>query len=266
MATFTSMNGLFVLRFAGLFRFIRLPCQVRLSVFTVGLALSPCRQHCITPMLYCSDLPAPAQQASIGVRPLWIIMTRTILLLCCWLLMPAHYANAANSAAQAAPAASSASRPRGVAPLIIPASKAAAKPAVKSSSIANQPASKAKQLGKSAPTPRAKPAKAVKSAAKPVKPAQIKAKRAGSSAAHSQLKPIKLNLSLPPAQLKGMTFGKPLAEVAETPLLPPMFGEAKPEPSAYQLTGKLITSERQAESADFFNSVEGAQLSIEFRQ
>lgn len=189
-------------------------------------------------------------------RPLWIAMSRIKLLLCCWLLMPVHYAIGANTATQVNPTSQSASSTRVVKPLIIPAAKATAKPvikpAVKSSKVATKPVSKAKPA---------------KSAAKTVKPVQSKVKKPSSSAAPNNRAPSKLNLSLPPVQLKGVTFGKPLAEVeAAEQVLPPMFGEAKSEPSAYQLTGKLITNERQAESTDFFNSVDGAQLSIEFRQ
>jgi hypothetical protein len=148
-------------------------------------------------------------------------MNRTILLFCCWLLVPGHYAIAANGVAQGTSAPQSASSIRAVKPLIIPAAKSL--------------------------------------------PANAKPTR--SSAARTKLAPIKLNLSLPPELVKGMGFGKPVAEAHRVPVLPSMFGEAKPEPSAYQLTGKLITNERQNEASDnYFNSVEGAQLSIEFRQ
>jgi hypothetical protein len=80
------------------------------------------------------------------------------------------------------------------------------------------------------------------------------------------LAPIKLNLNLPPELVENMEFGKPLAEVEEVPVLPPMFGEAKPAPSAYQLSGKLISNEGQKDESDnYLDSVEGAELSIEFR-
>jgi hypothetical protein len=184
-------------------------------------------------------------------------MTRTILLLCCGLLMPGHYALAANGAAREVTARQSASSPQAVKPLIIPAAKAQVKSTTATAKPANQSAQTAVSRNASKATPAAKSPAAN---AKPSKPAR-------SSAARSKLTPIKLNLSLPPELVKGLGFGKPVTEVNQVPVLPPMFGQAKPEPSAYQLTGKLITNERQSEAADnYFNSVEGAQLSIEFRQ
>jgi cell wall-associated NlpC family hydrolase len=181
-------------------------------------------------------------------------MSRTILLLCCWLLVPSHHAVAANGAAREAAAPQSASSTPAVKPLIIPA----AKPTAKSTSAPAKPASQSTQIAAS---------KKASKAAETAKSLPANAKPTRSSAARTKLAPIKLNLSLPPELVKGMGFRKPVAELNEVPVLPPMFGEAKSEPSAYQLSGKLITNERQTDDSDnYFNSVEGAQLSIEFRQ
>lgn len=192
-------------------------------------------------------------------------MNRTIGWFCCWLLLPAYYAEAANVAAQERPAAQSTASARAVKPLIIPALKApvkpvstpAPKPAAKSSKTPVQPPAKsthAAQSNQSTKTPRA------------AKSPPTKAKPARSSAARTKLAPIKLNLSLPPELVENIEFGKPLAAVEEVPVLPPMFGEAKPAPSAYQLSGKLISNERQKDTSDnYLDSVEGAELSIEFR-
>jgi hypothetical protein len=178
-------------------------------------------------------------------------MKGTILLFCCWLLLSTDVVDAASSAVQGTDAPS-----RAVKPLIIPARKTP----VKSS---QPPAGKASHAAHSAKA--AQPTKSAKSV-HAAKAAVIK-KPLRSSAASSKLTPLKVNLSLPPGLIKNMEFGKPLAEVEEVPVLPPMFGEAAPEPSAFQLSGKLITNERQKEQSDnYFDSVDGAQLSIEFRQ
>jgi hypothetical protein len=187
---------------------------------------------------------------------------------CCWLL-PAYCAAADNVGAQQTLATPPASHARAVKPLIIPALKAPAKPVAKPApkSVAKQPVktskAPAKPAAKSSQTGHSGPSKQVAHTAKT--PA-TKAKPTRSSAARTKLAPINLNLSLPPELVRDIEFGKPLATVEEVPVLPPMFGEAKPEPSAYQLRGKLINSERQKQDSDnYLDSIDGAQLSIEFR-
>jgi hypothetical protein len=195
-------------------------------------------------------------------------MSRLYWFFCCWLL-PAYCAAADNVGAQQTLATPPASHARAVKPLIIPALKAPAKPVAKPApkSVAKQPVktskAPAKPAAKSSQTGHSGPSKQVAHTAKT--PA-TKAKPARSSAARTKLAPINLNLSLPPELVKDIEFGKPLATVEEVPVLPPMFGEAKPEPSAYQLRGKLINSERQKQDSDnYLDSIDGAQLSIEFR-
>ena len=161
-------------------------------------------------------------------------MKGTLCLFCSWLLLAAPFAQAAQATG---------TPPRVVKPLIIPAHKAPVKAAVKSSKASAAKPSHVAQSSHAVKTATAK---------KPVR---------------RPLAPLKVNLSLPPELLKRMEFGKPLSDVEEVPVLPPMFGEASPEPSAFQLRGKLITNERQKEQSDnYLDSVDGAELSIEFRQ
>jgi hypothetical protein len=201
---------------------------------------------------------ALASAGGAGEHDRWKIsqvsMSRTICWLCCWLFVPAYYAEAAKIEAQEHPAAQSTATSRAVKPLIIPAYKT---PVKSVSQSASKPA--AKSTGAAQSNQSTKTAHATKSP-------PTKAKPARSSAARTKLAPIKLNLNLPPELVENMEFGKPLAEVEEVPVLPPMFGEAKPAPSAYQLSGKLISNERQKDESDnYLDSVEGAELSIEFR-
>lgn len=181
-------------------------------------------------------------------------MIRTILLFCCGLLVLNNDALATSLAALEQPVMQPASRAQAVKPLVIPARKAPAKASTK---VPAKPAVKAAHAAQSSAS--AKTAKAVKAS-------PVKAKPSRSNAARTKLAPVKLNLNLPPELVENMDFGKPLAEVDELPVLPPMFGASKPAPSAYQLSGKLISNERQKETSDnYLDSVEGAELSIEFR-
>lgn len=193
-------------------------------------------------------------------------MNRTILLFCCGLLALSSDAMAANLAAPEQPVAQPASRAQAAKPLIIPARKAPANTPTKTA------ASAAVHTSKVATKSASKSAHAVQSSAsvktvKAVKTPSVKAKTSRSSAARIKLAPVKLNLNLPPDLVENLHFGQPLAEVTEASLLPPMFAEAKPEPSAYQLSGKLINEERQRDDSDnYLDSIKGAELSIEFRQ
>jgi hypothetical protein len=184
-------------------------------------------------------------------------MSRTILLFCCGLLALSNDATAANLAALEKPVTQPASRAQAVKPLVIPARKAPASATAHTSKVVAKPAAKSVHAAQSSAS-----AKTVKA----VKTPPVKAKPSRSNAAGTRLAPIKLNLNLPPELVENMEFGKPLAEVDELPVLPPMFGASKPAPSAYQLSGKLISNERQKETSDnYLDSVEGAELSIEFR-
>ena len=81
-----------------------------------------------------------------------------------------------------------------------------------------------------------------------------------------KLPPIKLDLSLPRELVEDLHHGEPLVE--EKPLLPPLFVEKEGKPAPFQLSGKLITNERERdklEKDNYFDKVDGAQLNFEFR-
>jgi hypothetical protein len=171
----------------------------------------------------------------------WNAMRRNILIFLWLVLTAGNYAVAAPVAPLKQPTAESAAKARTVKPLIIPAAKAATE---------------------SAATPRVKSAKAAGEA----KAQPTKAKSGHSSASRSKVAPVKPDLSLPSEPVEEMAFGKPVTDVDEVSVLPPMFGEQRPKPSPYQLSGKLITNERsKIEENNYFEAVEGAELSIEFR-
>lgn len=105
---------------------------------------------------------------------------------------------------------------------------------------------------------------------KPVasKPASKPASK--SSAASQKLAPLPLDLSLPHDLVDQLDPGQPIPDIVSRPrLLPPLFGEKPAEPSAFQLSGKLITNDldrEKLESDNLLDKVEGAQLNFEFRK
>ncbi|WP_252274092.1 hypothetical protein [Pseudomonas subflava] len=77
------------------------------------------------------------------------------------------------------------------------------------------------------------------------------------------LPPVKLDLHLPKELVKRIEPGEPLEKLPEQePLLPPMFVDKAEKPGRYQLNGRLITDDKVD---DYWRSVEGAELQIEFR-
>lgn len=81
--------------------------------------------------------------------------------------------------------------------------------------------------------------------------------------APAPLPPVKLDLRLPDELVQGLTPGEPLEQLpAQESLLPPLFVDKPDEPGPYQLNGRLITNDRVD---DYWESVEGAELQIEFR-
>ncbi|XQE68681.1 hypothetical protein ACOAPY_08995 [Pseudomonas sp. P3C3] len=76
------------------------------------------------------------------------------------------------------------------------------------------------------------------------------------------LSPAALDLRLPDELVQRLELGAPLELTEREPLLPPLFVEKPAEPSPYQLNGRLITNDRVD---DYWDSVEGAELQIEFR-
>ena len=113
------------------------------------------------------------------------------------------------------------------------------------------------------------PAPVVKAQAPRPKPAA--SKPASKSSVKSQkLAPLPLDLSLPHDLVDQLEPGEPIPDIVPKPrLLPPLFGEKPAEPSAFQLSGKLITNDldrEKLESDNLLDKVEGAQLNFEFRK
>ena len=103
------------------------------------------------------------------------------------------------------------------------------------------------------------------------RPNPVASKPASKSTAVSQkLAPLPLDLSLPHDLVDQLEPGQPIPDIVPRPrLLPPLFGEKPAEPSAFQLSGKLITNDldrEKLESDNFLDKVEGAQLNFEFRK
>lgn len=190
-------------------------------------------------------------------------MNRNVQILLLLVLAAGNNAVAATAAPPSSPTLESAAAAYAPKPLLIPAAKAAAQRAPKTpTKVLKTPAKPASKSMAS----KAAPAKSSKSPSSTKARQATKAKAAGSSASRTKLAPIKLNLSLPPELVEDMELGKPVTDNAETPLLPSLFVEEKPEPSPYQLSGKLITNERQRPEQDnYFDAVEGAEFSIEYR-
>lgn len=109
------------------------------------------------------------------------------------------------------------------------------------------------------PKPKPKPA-----TPKP-KPKPTPAKPKPSKVEQVKLREPKLDLSLPKHLVDELEprVKQKQEQHADQPLLPPMFVEKPSEQSPYQLNGKLITNQREE---DYWRSVEGAELQIEFKQ
>ena len=77
-------------------------------------------------------------------------------------------------------------------------------------------------------------------------------------------------LSLPRELVEQLQPGQPIPDIVPRPrLLPPLFEKKPAAPSAFQLSGKLITNDldrEKLESDNFLDKVDGAQLNFEFRQ
>lgn len=120
------------------------------------------------------------------------------------------------------------------------------------------------------PTPPARPdsepAQAARAAPPDKAPAAARSQPRPAAKTQSRpelLPPVKLDLRLPPELVQHLEPGEALDKLPEQePLLPPLFVEKPAEPGPYQLNGRLITNERVD---DYWDSVEGAELQIEFR-
>lgn len=95
------------------------------------------------------------------------------------------------------------------------------------------------------------------------KPAPAKPKPKPSAVEQVHLREPKLDLSLPKHLVDELEPRVKDEPHIDPPLLPPLFVEKPPEQSPYQLNGKLITNQRED---DYWRSVEGAELQIEFKQ
>ena len=91
-----------------------------------------------------------------------------------------------------------------------------------------------------------------------------------SAVTRQKLPRVPLDLSLPHDLVDQLEHGQPIPGVVpKTRLLPPLFVEKPTGPSAFQLSGKLITNDldrEKIESDNFFDRVDGAQLNFEFRK
>lgn len=110
-----------------------------------------------------------------------------------------------------------------------------------------------------APVSSAKPAAVTPAAAA----GKVRAEQRASSGkpALEKLPPLPLDLSLPQELVQQLEPGA-VPPLTEESLLPPLFVEKPAEPGPYQLNGRLITNDR---SENYWDSVEGAELQIEFR-
>lgn len=102
----------------------------------------------------------------------------------------------------------------------------------------------------------------------PVKPARKV--QATPRLVEQQLPPLTLDLRLPHELVEQLEPGQPIPDIVPRPaLLPPLFVDKPAAPSAFQLSGKLITNDldrEKLESDNFFDKIEGAQLNFEFHQ
>ncbi|WP_205894791.1 hypothetical protein [Metapseudomonas otitidis] len=110
--------------------------------------------------------------------------------------------------------------------------------------------------------PKPKPAPTKAETAKP-KPKPAPGKPKPSKVEQVKLREPKLDLSLPKHLVDELEPRVKQEQHVEQPLLPPLFVEKPSEQSPYQLNGKLITNQRED---DYWRSVEGAELQIEFKQ
>ncbi|QTS88522.1 hypothetical protein JLK41_10325 [Ectopseudomonas khazarica] len=164
------------------------------------------------------------------------MMRKSVLLLLCLGLLSACE-RAANPVAQ---------RPESV-PLVVESAVEA--PAVEVASIAPVDAQLAAEAVEATPA-RAEP----QPAAKP------KAEVGKAPRAKSESTPA-LDLSVPQELFAQALEGETREDLA--PLLPPLFGEKPELQSPFQISGRLISNERED---DYWDSIEGAEVQFEFKQ
>ncbi|WP_242675309.1 hypothetical protein [Phytopseudomonas dryadis] len=114
---------------------------------------------------------------------------------------------------------------------------------------------------KAPPLPEPKPQAQTAAPSVPAKPA-APAARPAEKVTRTPPK-TKLDLSLPAELAAQLNAEDQAVEERLAPILPPMFEEKAPSLDPFQLSGKLITSDR---GDDYWDSVEGAELQFEFRR
>ncbi|CAD5378586.1 hypothetical protein OF001_U310039 [Pseudomonas sp. OF001] len=118
------------------------------------------------------------------------------------------------------------------------------------------------------PAPAEAPEKSPAAPAEPARPAVAAVRPPRPAAAARVEKPLPLaplDLSVPGELLERLPGedGLPLTE--PQPLLPPLFGDKVEQPQSFELGGRLITNEREADE-DSWHAVEGAELELRFRR
>lgn len=118
------------------------------------------------------------------------------------------------------------------------------------------------------PAPAEAPERSPAAPAEPAAPAVAAVRPPRPAAAARVEKPLPLaplDLSVPGELLERLPGedGLPLTE--PQPLLPPLFGDKVEQPQSFELGGRLITNEREADE-DSWHVVEGAELELRFRR
>ena len=79
------------------------------------------------------------------------------------------------------------------------------------------------------------------------------------------LPPARLDLHLPPELVEQIQPDEPVETLTPPSLLPEMFVEKPKEPGPFELNGRLITNDHGDKNADYWDTVEGAELQFKFR-
>jgi hypothetical protein len=121
------------------------------------------------------------------------------------------------------------------------------------------------EVAKPEPVEPAAPAKAVEN--KPAAPAKAPVAAKPKPAAAPQPKPtepeskLALDLSVPQELFEQALESETREDLA--PVLPPLFGEKPAAQNPFQISGRLISNERED---DYWDSIEGAEVQCEFKQ
>ncbi|WP_152224515.1 translation initiation factor 2 [Pseudomonas sp. SCB32] len=167
----------------------------------------------------------------------------------------------AQSAGEPAPASTPAPKPSAEQPRESEAAPAAAEPVASAKAPAVEAATK----------PEAKAPTKSKSESEHGDKTEPKARAAKKAALDPVVKqplpPVKLDLRLPKDLVQQLQPDKPVPELEEKPLLPPMFVE-KSGQSPFQVGGRLIQrehNEREPSDESWHSDIRGAELQFQFR-